>query len=166
MLTVDAVMLRTRAWAIRVEREHAPRKALGLIAEHIGALPDNGAFLCRKDQPAQTMLLDEEMTFLETVEEEFRRLLWTCRLTPITLNGQQIWQDMKTLRCRRFDPDYTRIIDADYLKQAMTDPEKPDSNLFVEDEADNWVIICPLRYESDAALDHLSGFPWCGEGTE
>ena len=165
LLLQDTVMVRCSFWAFSVDRTHAPRKALGLIAEHAGELPETGAYRCSKEGGAQTMIVDEEISFADRIVEKINSgKLRSCRRTELTLAGDEIWQDVGTLRVRLVNPDYSRIIHPDFFGEVETDPEDPESSLYVQDMGNGWAVVQPMRRGENPKLEHLDGFPWCGEG--
>ena len=164
LLLQNTVMVRCGTWAFCVDRSHAPRKALGLIAEHVGELPETGAFRCGKEIGAQTMIVDEEIGFADRIVEIINAgKLQSCRKTELIMNGDELWQDVRTLRVRLVDPEYSRIIHPDFFCEVVTDPEDPESSLYVQDMWDGWLVVQPKRRGDNAKLEHLDGFPWCGE---
>ena len=55
----DNMMVYTEMWLVRAQRQLFPRKALGVIVEHIGDLPDAGvAIYTAKDTPPQDVFSD------------------------------------------------------------------------------------------------------------
>ena len=165
LLLKDTIMVRCGMWAFCMDRTHAPRKALGLIAEHVGELPETGAFRCGKEIGAQTMIVDEEIGFTDRMVGIINSgKLRSCRRTELVMNGDEIWQDVGTLRVRLVDPNYSRIIHPDFFGEVETDPEDPESSLFVQDMGNGWAVVQPMRRGDNAKLEHLDGFPWCGEG--
>lgn len=81
-------------WAVVIRQTKMPRKVLGLLAEHIGRLPDNEeAFLCRKDNDAQDEIFDvAAMPVLNMLGEAQSTNLPTVRKTRLVWDGADVWQ--------------------------------------------------------------------------
>ena len=79
-ITDGKIMLKGSAWGVYYDLKKLPRKCLGLVAEHIGGLPDNTCCKLKKDAGAQNKLLDEELAFWE---EKQQILAEPAQLHPI-----------------------------------------------------------------------------------
>ena len=87
----DSMMVYTDMWLVRAQRQLFPRKALAVIVEHIGDLPDAGvAIYTAKDTPPQDV-------FSDVARED--ALGWMCAdrgaevaLAPVVMQGAQVFQ--------------------------------------------------------------------------
>lgn len=80
-------------WSVWCEEDELPRKALGLIAEHLGKLPKSGqAYSISKAMGIQSQMFDEmvggEREIADKVHCGSR-----CTVTGLTINGYDAWQN-------------------------------------------------------------------------
>ncbi len=105
------LLIFTGYWMAAVEKNNAPRKALGLIAEHVGRIPETGEAYRVKKEETQDMIFGAAvkpiMDILRKVED--RCTLPRVQITRLTWEGQEIWQREKDLQISMFNPEYTRI---------------------------------------------------------
>ena len=122
------VRLAGHDWSVWCRRDVLPRKALGLIAEHLGKLPkDETAFRISKAMGAQQQLY-EEMVGTEEITENRVRLGSRCTVTGLTLAGYDLKEDEVILLIIRgvawFIADITlRMLTPRELYNAMGFPE-------------------------------------------
>ena len=97
-------------WAVVIRHSKMPRKILGLLAEHIGRLPEEGeAFLCKKDNEAQSEMLDVTIKpILQKLAAAGETYLGMKR-TRLTWDGENVWQDAE-LEVALIPPSLEKII--------------------------------------------------------
>jgi len=114
----DTTVIMCSVWITEIRNEHIPREALGLMALHLGFLPDEGeAYRIMKgdDEPnVQTMLLEtalKPLTRIETAlsaEEAPPRVeLWK---TLLTFDGWNLWQKRGNGGMVLVDPELEAIL--------------------------------------------------------
>ena len=86
------VHLADHSWSVRCTEDDLPRKALGLIAEHLGKIPKEGtAFRISKAMGIQQQIF-EEMVGGEEIIERGCACGDRCVVTGLTINGLDLWQ--------------------------------------------------------------------------
>lgn len=162
VLSNGILSVRTDQWGFQAALSNVPAKVLGLITEHLGAILEDGdAFLLKKDSAEQSLMLDQEASTWTKMRGYLDSSgLASMQRTPLSWNNLEIWQDQKTLKTMMMDPDDTRIIDTEFLQDGLG--------------AQEWGIILwksmggSVAYvfadPAEDGLEHLDGFPWCGEG--
>ena len=160
------IMLNLGAVLVCCEKQRLPRKCLGLIAEHVGEIPQELCYKVSKAAGAHTMLLEDE---IETWEKLRSQLIdpGGSRILPtqLQMNGNWVWQKLADLRVVLVDPGYTRVIEAEFLADAWA--WDVFSTGLIWDGGDCIAAVMPLtRNDTDRRLQQLDGFPWCGEAAE
>lgn len=160
------IMLRANWWGVNYELKRIPRKCLGLVAEHIGDLPDNACYKLQKDLGAQSKLLDEELAFWEEKGKELTvkaEDLHKIKPTMLELGGFWIWQDQQTLTVWQVDHEFSRIIKTEALSEGAVFVPDVWPGMVFEDLYGLAVVMPRQRVGENAMLERLDGFPWCGE---
>lgn len=154
--------VRADRWGFQAALTNVPAKVLGLITEHLGSIVEEGfAFLLKKDQPEQSVMVDQEITAwqgIRTVLDAGR--LAGIKQTPLTYNGYALWQDQRKLKTCLVDPGVTRIIEKDFLQEGMADLET--GNLILWTSMGGTIAYVMAEPDKDYGLDRLDGYPWCG----
>ena len=95
------------SWAVAIQRDNVPRKVLGLIAEHIGKLPQNrDAYQVKRDEDPQ-----EEM-FRVATEPLFRLIeaaqeadtISKMLKTKLVYGGRNVWQRLDDMEVMLIPP--------------------------------------------------------------
>lgn len=155
----EYISVRAGFWALRVKSEWFPSKLLGLIVEHIGAVPEpDTAYKLRKDEAPQCEELDVEETAWEKLLKDIEQSD-LIRKTDLTMGGDEIWQEQNKLRCVCVDPDYSRIIEAKKQQEAEV---SEDLTMLCWKRPYLWAVVCAKSRTQ--RLERLDGWPWCGEG--
>lgn len=94
------------SWGVVIQQNHVPRKVLGLIAEHIGKLPEfEKAFRARKADDAQDEIYDVAVKpivgMLEQTRKSGNQLLVK---TKLTWDGRTVWQKIDDMSVMFLDP--------------------------------------------------------------
>lgn len=85
----DELFVESAMWKVVAELENFPRKALGLIAEHMGQIPTDGmVYQLRKDE-AQTKIPEKGAAFHGITDDEKMEVIHKTRLT---YGNGNIWQ--------------------------------------------------------------------------
>lgn len=165
VLSNGILSVRTDSWGFQAALTNVPEKVLGLITEHLGSIMEDGfAFLLKKDQPEQSVMVDQEASTWAKMRGILSSgILTPMKQTPLTINGFELWQEQRKLKTKIVDPGYTRIIDTDFRQDGKAEVEAGTGIIF-------WTsmvgTIAYVMTEPDAdGLDRLDGYPWCGEGT-
>ena len=155
--------VRADRWALQAALVNVPAKVLGLITEHLGSIVEEGfAFLLKKDQPEQSVMVDQEITAWQGI----RMILDGGRLapikqTPLSYNGYELWQEQRKLKTCLVDPGITRVIEKDFLQEGRADLET--GNLLLWTSMGGTIAYVTAEPDKDNGLERLDGYPWCGE---
>lgn len=154
-----SIIVAAPAWIAIIEQKNMPRKALGLIAEHVGTIPVPGeAYMVRVKEDTQTEIYGMALRDLNSLrEEEQQETARIVKRTNITLGGYRIWQRQKDLACLMIDPIYEGIIDAG-KRSVRTVGE----NAITVDGLASRVYIFreSVRKHTEASMKHLSQMQW------
>lgn len=106
---IETVIIDGALWTVVIKRSELPRKVLGLIAEHIGEIPDTyTAYQVRKKE-TQTEIFD---LCLQTVQDyrSGEKNRQTIRKTSMVLDGYPLWQAVTDKRVVKVHPDREDIM--------------------------------------------------------
>lgn len=102
------------SWLAVMPRRTTSRKVLGLLAEHLGEIPDGAAWTVRKGAGVQGQIMDVVLTRLDGlrrhIEEDEEELILR---TNMTWKGYEVWQRPATLKVTAYDPELVRIGDGE-----------------------------------------------------
>lgn len=110
----EGVTICGHGWGVQTEMERVPKKALALLVEHLGALPEDGCVygVSKVDDPTVEMggLTDELLA-------EVRRQTKaagdkTAKQTPLTFCGWRVWQDPEDLTVLLMEGRLTAMVDS------------------------------------------------------
>lgn len=146
----------TGRWAVVMEQKNAPRKVLGLIAEHMGMLPDPGeSYLVRK-KDAQSEMSEIVTGMLSDITDTDKPQLLIAG-TPLYYGGYQLWQRQEDLRIFKVDPELADLLilptnEAKIIGNSMIKAEDLESRgyIAVDNDEDN----------RNVWLEHLSQIEW------
>ena len=137
--TGDTLVITTNKMGVEMSRKNASRKALALLALHLGEIPDGTAYSVRK-AGAQQEMLDVAMGHWDSVRNRVdgaeRRVL---RRTPMDWKNRGVWQEEGTGRVHAFDPALSDII------EAMPDGIEMADGLMVCDDGGGLAVIYPAE---------------------
>lgn len=149
-------------WATMQKREDVNRKVLGLIAQHIGLIPEEGqAFHTwrSKEAVAQAMIFaDAERQVKAFMEMGGEFNPDPCAPTALTLGGNNIWQNTITGKILIVDPAYQQIIETKDMARAKC----TDRCLIREDwDEKAWILCIDSEAEQlQRMTDHLAAIRW------
>lgn len=151
------LMVQGGDWAVEIEAGNVPRKVLGLIAEHLGKLPEAGeAFQCRKDAP-QTVIYDTVAHLaadLDLRAEQGRPE--KAKETSLTWNGCNLWQRTGDQKIVLVDPE-----DQDILDIRGREVYALGNAIYVAGCASRaYIFQCGMSAGSDKYLEHLAQMQW------
>lgn len=146
----------TGHWAVVMQQKNAPRKVLGLIAEHMGMLPDPGeSYLVRK-KDAQLEMSEIVSGMLGNITDTEKPQLMIAG-TPLYYGGYQLWQRKEDLRIFKVNPELSDLLilptnEAKIIGNSMIKAEDLESRGYIavnndEDSHNVW-------------LEHLSQIEW------
>ena len=153
----ETTAIMSSTWITEVQNEHLPREALGLIAQHLGFLPEEGEAyrtLKGEDEPSvQTMLFDTAIRPMAALEaalaDQANAPRVELRKTLLTFDGWNLWQKRGNGGMVLVDPELESIF------------RKKDDVILIEDGLYKQglfsrVFIMPGRDEKhQRELDHL-----------
>lgn len=151
------LMINNRFWAVEIEMENMPRKALGLLAEHVGKIPAIGEAYQVKKGEVQTVIYATAVSPIHDLDEQAMEddLPKVCE-TSLTWNGANIWQRADNMEIVLINPDFEDIVDFSNRPVHMVGDA-----LYVEGEI-SWAYIMRRKIlEGDAAnARHLAQMQW------
>lgn len=136
-------------WSAVIQESKMPRKVLGLLAEHIGRLPDQDeAFLCRKDTDAQEEIYSvATKPILVLLGQAQTAALPRVKKTRLTWDGANVWQSAELEKVVLMRPDYEKIV---AFKD--TRPQMVSGHLCVEGQLSHVMLQQQAPGESDKDL--------------
>ena len=148
-------------WIVDTYLNLLPRKALALIVEHAGYIPqNNNAIQLSKERGTQHLIVDTAMIplwkMLEQIDTAKGSLIHKTRLT---WDGCEVWQKEDTLEVKMFDGDFLKIADSQKDDHDIRYYE----NMLVFDAGAELLAVMPMDFPKDEIyLSHLSGMQWTG----
>ena len=114
------VMLWTGGWAVQMPCSKLPRKALGLLVEHMAKIPAEGEAYWVNKNNDQLMLAEKAREFWDKVELPVEEQRPVSR-TPLTYGGMPLWQIPETKQILAFDPERAALIEPGKAEDIYTD---------------------------------------------
>lgn len=155
------VMITDGTFFAEVYARNMPRKALGLIAEHVGAIPGAGeAYFCKKGV-CQTEIFETSKAV--GAMRELEQLLAPmggqnqARPTRLTLNGLNVWQNTTSMEILLMAPEleetakYNPAFPVDVVGNAM---------YFKGDVSRLLIVKTMVNTDSKIQVEHLEGMQW------
>lgn len=157
---IENVILHTPMWTVVILKKELPRKVLGLIAEHIGEIPQPGTAFQVKKKEAQTEIF--KMVAEAPLEyhsgEKPRRIV---RRTSLILGGFPLWQAATEGTVVKVFPDYEDIIQWGTNVVRLVG----DDVMMIDDTVSRAYIRCqpPKDAPDREKLEHLAKIQWVAE---
>lgn len=104
------IYIKTGMWRVMCELKNFPRKALGLLAEHMGTLPEPGQALQVKKKECQTMIFQDAMETFQGITADDCINPANVIKTDLTYKGSSIWMQPRGKKVYWIDPDLEDII--------------------------------------------------------
>lgn len=142
----------TKEWLVACDAPMMPRKALGLLAEHLGMMPRDEAFRVRKDTEAQTILVD---TVVGVFCDLYGQRSAPMGRTRLTLDGLEVWQEENGEEIFLMKPEQMELIGrtADTLIQRSGD-------VLVADTGMEFVGVCRTDDGLHPGVEQLKRWRW------
>lgn len=139
------------SWLAVMPRRTTSRKVLGLLAEHLGDIPDATAWTVQKGRGAQSQMMDMVLGHMDNLRRRIAESDGeTILRTNMTWKGYEVWQRPATLKVTAYDPELVRI--------GVGDP-RAYGDMLVWDDEGGLVVILPGRDiigdELAAAMERL-----------
>lgn len=154
---IHNIMIAAPGWVVVIEKKNMPQKALGMIAEHLGKIPEPGeAYQVQKKQ-TQTEIFDVAMEMLLSIRSgEKQRRKASC--TDLTMGGYNLWQRHEDLKVVKVNADLQDIM----LTHGRTVLMIDDDMLMVDGLVSRVYIECATNLWADetAQLNHLAQMQW------
>lgn len=87
-------MIQTPTWAVEIESKNLPRDVIGLLAVHMGFLPEPGTAYkitrTKSDPQVQSMIFEDAVKPVENLEAV--PIAVGMKKTRVTLDGRNVWQ--------------------------------------------------------------------------
>ena len=158
----DCLIVSDGEFVAEISARQMPRKALGLIAEHVGKIPTDGeAFYIRKGQ-CQTEIAAASGAFAaidrlerELESEESRHY---AKRTRLTVNGNRVWQRDDNLEIVMIDPELEDMaIPMDKMENTAI---RIGDGLYYEDDLSRLYINRTAMKEAAEQVKHLEMMQW------
>ena len=106
----NRIFIYTIGWMVRFQVRKAPRKVLGLLAEHLGELPAQNTAYEVKKRDVQECMFEVSSSEIAT----FHRAGDGHRLakTGFTYNGEALWLDVVEEKAVQIPPKYEAMVDS------------------------------------------------------
>ena len=140
------------AWLIACDAPLLPRKALSLIAEHLGALQHDEAFRVRKDEEPQRIMPDAQIALYCDYYGKRRTEMYKTRLT---LDGLELWQEKQGNDLMLMDAELSQIATVTESWAAV----RSEDALTVDTGAE-FVAIVRVRDDRHGGLERLKNYHW------
>ena len=145
------LMIGYPGWAVVITMKNVPRKVLGLIAEHLGQIPEEGEAFQVSRKQTQTAILDVAMGIIREMDNEEKER-YKVKPTDMVMNGYRLWQREKDYTVVRVDPDREAIMLANGRTVWLFDED----TMMVDGMASRVYIGTSYAPGVAAALSHLS----------
>lgn len=94
------------AWLICCDAALLPRKAMGLVVEHLGTLPRDEAFRVRKGEEPQRVMQDVPIgAYCDFYGKRYKGMY----KTRLTLDGLELWREQEGNELLLMEPELTDI---------------------------------------------------------
>ena len=137
-------------WKVLIEEYNMPRKVLGLIAEHLGKIPEPGEVFQVKKGEAQTVLdgvIDTDSSKSELQKEIYK--------TELTWQGCRLWQT-EDKEIVSIDPELESIMSS-YGREVFIDGN---GIISVTGYASSVFITAYQNKKDTNRMQYLSGYNW------
>lgn len=157
---IETVIISAPLWTVVIKREELPRKVLGLIAEHIGEIPETyTAYQVRKKE-TQTEIFDLVIQSIQDFRsgEKDRKII---RRTNLVLGGYPLWQAATSQKMVMVHPDLEEIVNWKPNGVWLIGEDL----ILADDVVSRAYIRCPdPRSESELEkLSHLAKIQWVAQ---
>lgn len=152
----DEVIIATALWTVIIDKESLPRKVLGLLAEHIGDLPDAGEAYRVKQKETQTQMFEHAVGGLALFRSGEKRVRIVRRVNLIW-GGLPVWQAVEDQTIIRLYPAHERLMKWDGQNVRLFGNE----HLMLSDDSSR-VYICtaPANEDEVDMYAHLAEVAW------
>lgn len=153
---IENIFLTTGVWGVIIEKKNVPRKVLGLIAEHVGDIPEDGEAFQVKNKEPQTELFTIATQLIRGIHAGDKPLR-TVKKTPLMLGGYQLWQRKEDLKIFKVNPALEDIL----LTRRGTVRIVGDEMLMLDDlESRAYISVERPDENEQKMLEHLSQVQW------
>ena len=148
---VEEIMIGAPGWVVLIEKKNMPRKVLGLIAEHVGQIPEPGEAFQVSKKATQTEIFHVSMQLLEGMKND-EKVHRQAKRTTLTLAGYPLWQRDQDLKIVRVPPNREEIMLHHGRDVWMFDSD----TLMVDGKASRVYIDTYYVADEEELLEHLS----------
>lgn len=159
----EEMTIRASAWIAQMPLGLVPRKALALLVEHIGTIPEDGqAFRCGKKIGAQALIAAVEAQVCGLGRVQTRG---DAKVTQLHYKGTSIYQDTCSLEIVAVNPLLRRLVDPEtetkaYIREEQICEYRDGSVLVWEDECT--IIVQCSAIDGPTMDNKLKPCPFCG----
>jgi hypothetical protein len=156
----EEMTIRASAWIAQMPLGLVPRKALALLVEHIGSIPESGeAFRCAKKLGAQAVIAAVEA---QVCSVGLPQSAGEAKVTQLHYKSKSVWQDTETLQIVAVNPELLRLVDHETDAEATIRQERiseyGDGNVLVWE--DNCTIVIQCSEIEGSTRDYLAAYQW------
>lgn len=138
------------SWLVAIPYSAISRKVLGLLAEHLGDIPDATAWTVQKGRGAQSQMMDMVLGHMDNLRRRIAESDGeTILRSNMTWKGYEVWQRPATLKVTAYDPELVRIGDGEPMGCG---------EMLVRDDEGGLVVVLPGR---DIIGDELAAAMEC-----
>lgn len=164
LATGDMLFLNAKTWGAGCMRDGFPRNCLGLLASHLGALPEDGeCWMLQKDAGAQKQIFQDELAVVEKVKERLSEAVAKVRQTPLHLFGFEVWQNQSNFETYCVSEEFSRFLSADAREHTGMIETVFGLPALLFAMGDDFGFVMPRTRNDEHLLRQLDGFPWCGD---
>lgn len=152
----EEIVIGAPGWAVIIEKKNMPRKILGLIAEHLGKIPEPGEAFQVAKHATQTEIFHLAMQVVEAMDcanREIRKV----KPTPLHMHGYRLWQRQGDLLVFQIRPTLENIM----LDHGRVVYMFDDDHVLLDGNVSRVFVNCftPMRKE-ESLMQHLSQVAW------
>jgi hypothetical protein len=151
-------------WLASIDKDNVPSKLLGMLAEHIRAVPISGqayrVYKTKEGTIAQSAILEDAIKPWQNMQEQ-RDEAWDepnppmMLPTPLTYNGMQLWQSLPGNDIYMIDPRFAVMI-----SQKAEDVWKVGNGLYVQGEISELWVLRSVDGQAVEQIKHLEAIAW------
>lgn len=145
-------------WAVAVQRDNVPRKVLGLVAEHLRKIPENGeAYKLQRDEDPQKEIYHVATEPLFGMIEKMANSEDQQKIlkTKLIYSSRNVWQKLDDMEVMLINPRYENIA------CSMTEARKVENCLSIQGKM-SWAFIGKVApgKEEEKMVERMSKTMW------
>lgn len=150
---VRELVISAPGWVAVMEREHAPRKVLALIVEHLGDVPTAGQAFQVQDKQTQTEIYDMAVPELYLSFDDKAKIA----RTQLAYQGHRVWQRTDNLNVHLISEKMEALLANYHMPLDISE----DGLFYTVGKVSRvYISRVPVMRNEDTALDHLAKRKW------